>query len=129
MSLTASGFEVHQAESGEEALAVVRDVRPESVILDVNMPDMSGFEVCRTLRADPLTRDCTILMLTATAMAADKVEAFSLGADDYIVKPFSPRELTSRVRAAVKRRRDAQRDAATATEPDVPAPADDQTLR
>jgi two-component system phosphate regulon response regulator PhoB len=70
------------------------------------MPDMNGFEVCRALRTSAAMSECTIVMLTATASPADKVEAFSAGADDYIVKPFAPRDLVGRVRAAMNRRRD-----------------------
>jgi len=106
VSLAAAGFDVHEASSGADAIPLVRRVRPDCVVLDVNMPGMSGFDVCRTLRADPLTSDTTIMMLTADADAADKVEAFSLEADDYIVKPFAPRDLVARVRSAMRRRRE-----------------------
>lgn len=109
MSLTAVGFEVQEAADGASALSAARLNSPDCVLLDVVMPGMSGLEVCRALRADPRTAQCTILMLTSNDRAADKVEAFSSGADDYIVKPFSPRDLASRVHAAMRRRREADR--------------------
>jgi diguanylate cyclase (GGDEF)-like protein/PAS domain S-box-containing protein len=106
VSLAASGFEVREAAEGDEAIAMARRLRPTCVVLDVVMPGVSGFEVCRRLRADPLTADCTVVMLTANASADDKVEAFSAGADDYMVKPFAPRDIAGRVRDAINRRRD-----------------------
>jgi EAL domain-containing protein (putative c-di-GMP-specific phosphodiesterase class I)/CheY-like chemotaxis protein len=107
MSLAAAGFEVHEADRGEQAVAVALRVKPDCVVLDVNMPGISGLEVCRILRADPRTRDSTIVMLTADTQSSEKVQAFTLGVDDYMVKPFAPRDLISRVTAAVRRRRDA----------------------
>lgn len=107
MSLTAAGFEVHEVSGGNEAVAVARRTAPDCVVLDVSMPDMSGLDVCTMLRADPATAECTIVILTANAATDDKVEAFSCGADDYIIKPFSPRDLVGRVRAAMRRRLDA----------------------
>jgi diguanylate cyclase (GGDEF)-like protein len=106
MSLTAAGFTVAEAVDGATALAAARRLRPDCVVLDVRMPDMTGIEVCRALRSDPRTAACTIVMLTSRADAADKAEAFSAGADDYIVKPFAPRDLVARVRTAVRRRRE-----------------------
>jgi EAL domain-containing protein (putative c-di-GMP-specific phosphodiesterase class I)/ActR/RegA family two-component response regulator len=105
-SLAAAGFAVHEADRGDEGLELTRRVMPDCVILDVHMPGTSGLEVCRALRADPLTGGMTIVMLTADALASDKVEAFALDADDYIVKPFAPRDLVSRVTSAMRRRRD-----------------------
>ncbi|MDP9419354.1 MAG: EAL domain-containing protein [Actinomycetota bacterium] len=107
MSLTAVGFEVHEATDGHSALATVKLVGPTCVLLDLVLPDVSGVELCRSLRADPATAACTLLMLTGSDGALDKVEAFSAGADDYITKPFSPRHLTGRVNAAMRRRREA----------------------
>jgi diguanylate cyclase (GGDEF)-like protein len=104
MSLAAVGFEVHEAVDGASALAMARKVVPDCVLLDLTLPDSSGLEVCRELRAEPLVAGCTILVITSHDSAADKVEAFSSGADDYIVKPFSPRDLASRVHAAMRRR-------------------------
>jgi diguanylate cyclase (GGDEF)-like protein len=106
MSLTASGFTVDEAGSGAAAVSLAVRLQPDCVLLDLNMAGMSGLDVCRALRAEPRTASCTIVMLTTSADAADKAEAFLVGADDYIVKPFSPRDLVSRVRAAMKRRQD-----------------------
>jgi CheY-like chemotaxis protein len=111
VSLSAAGFEVVEAVSGREALAMARQLRPVCVLLDVSMPGgMSGLQVCRELRADPATAACTIVMLTGNASAEDKVAAFSAGADDYMVKPFAPRDVVGRVRSAINRRRDAEPD-------------------
>ncbi|MFI5286959.1 MAG: EAL domain-containing protein [Candidatus Dormibacteria bacterium] len=104
-SLTAAGFAVHEASGGVEGLALCRRVIPDCVILDVRMPGIDGLAVCRALRADPLTRDITIVMLTVAGRASDKVEAFILDVDDYIVKPFAPRDLVRRVTVAMRRRR------------------------
>ncbi|MHB1892253.1 MAG: EAL domain-containing protein [Candidatus Dormibacteria bacterium] len=103
-SLIAAGFEVREAASGEEALALARRFGPDCVVLDVYLPGISGFEVCRTLREDPVHEATTIVMLTVAADPAEKVQAFSLRADDYMVKPFSPRDLVSRVTASMRRR-------------------------
>ncbi|MBC7630465.1 EAL domain-containing protein [Aeromicrobium sp.] len=104
MSLTAGGFTVVEAVDGAAALALARRLLPDCVVLDIRMPDMTGIEVCKALRSDPSTAGCTIVMLTSRADATDKAEAFSAGADDYIVKPFAPRDLVSRVRSALRRR-------------------------
>jgi diguanylate cyclase (GGDEF)-like protein/PAS domain S-box-containing protein len=104
MSLTAAGFTVEEAVDGATAIALARLRLPDCVVLDIRMPDMTGIEVCKALRSDPVTAACTIVMLTSRADAADKVEAFSAGADEYIVKPFAPRDLVSRVRTALRRR-------------------------
>ncbi|MFN2464396.1 MAG: EAL domain-containing protein [Candidatus Dormibacteria bacterium] len=103
-SLASAGFEVQEAQSGEEAITLATSFRPDCVVLDVNLPGLSGLEVCRILRDDPENRHLTIVILTGDAGAAEKVEAFSLKADDYIVKPFSPRDLVSRVTVAMRRR-------------------------
>lgn len=103
ISLTTAGFEVRAASTGPEAIALAELHRPDCVILDLMMPGMDGLEVCRSLRANPGPSDCTIIMLTATSSPESKVAAFTAGADDYIVKPFSPRDLVSRVRAAINR--------------------------
>jgi two-component system, OmpR family, phosphate regulon response regulator PhoB len=104
MSLTAAGFGVHEAETGEGAINLIRRVRPDCVLLDMHMPGMSGLDVCRVLRTDDRTRDLTVVMLTADGAAAEKAEAFALEADDYIVKPFVPRELVARITTAMRRR-------------------------
>jgi CheY-like chemotaxis protein len=105
-ALAAVGFEVHEAADGIAGLEAARRLSPDCVLLDVVMPGMDGMAVCRALRAEPATAACTILMLTANADAADKVRAFSEGADDYVIKPFSPRDLCSRIELAMRRRRE-----------------------
>ncbi len=99
--LTREGFSVVAATSGEDALAELRRDRPVAVILDVGLPGMDGIEVCRVMRAD---NDWTpVLFCTARDDEVDRVMGLELGADDYITKPFSPRELVARVKAAVRR--------------------------
>jgi len=99
--LKAEGFSVLVAPNGKRALEIVREGRPHLVLLDIRLPDMSGFDVCRALREEG--RALPILMVTARDEEVDKVLGLELGADDYIVKPFSLRELLSRVRAALRR--------------------------
>src|SRR5579871_6222172 len=100
-TLGSLGFEVEEAETGEEALALTRRSRYDAVLLDVNMPGMGGISACRELKY--LAPNLSILMLTVRDAQDDKVEALESGADDYITKPFHMRELTARVRAAVRR--------------------------
>ncbi|RZS89864.1 response regulator receiver domain-containing protein [Motilibacter rhizosphaerae] len=98
------GLEVVGVGDGATALARVREVHPDLVILDVNMPELSGIDVCRALRSDPEFSALPVLMLTANVQDADVQRGFDAGADDYVAKPFSPRELTSRVQALLARR-------------------------
>lgn len=105
MCLTAAGFTVEEAGKGAAGLELARRSPPACVVLDVGLPDMSGTEVCRLLREGLTTKECTIVMLTGHADRVDKADAFLAGADDYMVKPFSPRDLVGRVRSAVDRRR------------------------
>jgi len=102
-TLHRAGYEVVVAQSGPEALAKVRSERPHLVILDIMMPDMDGYEVCRRLRADPETARLPVIMLTAKAQVEDKVTGFQVGADDYITKPVLPAELVARVKALLMR--------------------------
>ena len=101
--LAEDGYAVSQAESGEDALAGVAAERPALVVLDVMLPGADGLEVCRRLRADPATATIPVIMLTARATEIDRVLGLEIGADDYIVKPFSPRELVARVHAVLRR--------------------------
>jgi two-component system, OmpR family, alkaline phosphatase synthesis response regulator PhoP len=101
--LEQEGFAVLVADDGEVALALARRERPALVILDLMLPGMPGMEVCRTLRSAEATARLPILMLTARATEADKVLGLEMGADDYVTKPFSPRELMARVRAVLRR--------------------------
>ena len=104
--LEQAGHEVTTVGDGDAALAAVRADGPYALImLDVMMPRRTGIEVCETLRNDPTTRSVPILLLTAKAQEADVERGFAAGADDYIVKPFSPRELATRVNAALARSR------------------------
>lgn len=100
------GFVVRTASTGAAALAEAqRQPRPDLVLLDLMLPDIPGTEVCRQLRADAGTRDIAIIMCTARGDEIDRVVGFELGADDYVTKPFSPRELMLRVRAILRRAR------------------------
>ncbi|MCE2842911.1 MAG: response regulator transcription factor, partial [Novosphingobium sp.] len=106
-----AGIETTQAEDGEAALALIAQGAPDLVVLDINMPRMDGLEVCRRLRAGS---DLPILFLSSRDDELDRVLGIELGADDYVVKPFSPREVVARVQAILRR---AGRDAAPAAEP------------
>lgn len=101
--LDQEGYGVLVAGDGEVALSLARRERPALVVLDLMLPGMTGMEVCRTLRAGESTATLPILMLTARATEADKVLGLEMGADDYVTKPFSPRELMARVRAVLRR--------------------------
>ena len=96
------GFAVAEAADGLEALATLETLKADLVILDVMMPNMDGWELCRELRA---SYDVPVLMLTAKGETAQKIKGFQLGADDYLVKPFEPLELVMRVKALLKRYR------------------------
>jgi len=100
--LRADGFSVHTAQDGPAALAQARAVRPDLIVLDVMLPGMDGMEVCRRIQQE---FDVYILMLTARAEEIDKIVGLSVGADDYLTKPFSPRELVMRVKAILRRSR------------------------
>jgi DNA-binding response OmpR family regulator len=99
--LRSEGFEVLWAETGQAALELARGRNPHLILLDIRLPDISGFDVCRQLRAEG--RRMPILMLTARDEEIDRVLGLELGADDYVVKPFSLRELISRIRALLRR--------------------------
>ncbi len=101
--LEQEGFRVREAESGEQALAQSASERPALVVLDIMLPGVDGLEVCRRLRAADGTRALPVIMLTAKAAEVDRVLGLELGADDYLTKPFSPRELVARVRAVLRR--------------------------
>ncbi len=101
--LEQEGYAVRQAETGESALTIVAAERPVLVVLDLMLPGMDGLEVCRRLRAAEATRTLPVIMLTAKAAEVDRVLGLEFGADDYVTKPFSPRELVARVRAVLRR--------------------------
>ncbi|HBQ28835.1 MAG TPA: DNA-binding response regulator [Desulfotomaculum sp.] len=100
-SLSYAGYRVHEARNGVEALEAATATKPELVILDIMLPDVDGFEVCRRLRAET---DTLILMLTAKDEISDRIRGLDSGADDYLVKPFALDELLARVRALLRRR-------------------------
>ena len=101
--LRAAGFTVLEAHDGLQALASAREHRPDAVVLDLMLPQMSGEEVCRQLKSDPDTAAIPVLMLTAKGQPAERIAGLEIGADDYITKPFSPRELVLRVEAVLRR--------------------------
>lgn len=102
--LERSGYEVAVARDGLQAVQLAGELSPSLAVLDVMMPSLNGFEVTRRLREDPATREIPVILLTARAQEADVQEGFDAGADDYIRKPFSPRELSARVQAVLGRR-------------------------
>jgi DNA-binding response OmpR family regulator len=103
-NLKAAGCDVVRAADGEEALKKARQVLPDLVLLDLMLPEVDGLEVCKILRRDPATSAIPILMVTAKAAEIDRVLGLELGADDYVTKPFSPRELVLRVKNLLQRR-------------------------
>jgi len=102
-NLTKEGFAVDCVGSGEEALKAVRRQAPDLIVLDLMLPAVDGLEVCRRLKGDPKTRDVPIIMLTAKSEESDMIAGLDRGADDYIAKPFSPRVLTARIKALLRR--------------------------
>jgi phosphate regulon transcriptional regulator PhoB len=102
-NLEKEGFDVIAASDGQSGLEVVKRHRPDLVVLDLMMPGLDGLQVCQRLRADPRSGHIPVIMLTAKATEADRVVGLELGADDYITKPFSPREVVARVKAVLRR--------------------------
>ena len=102
-NLTQERFRVLTAEDGEQALRMIQREKPNLVVLDLMLPGLSGIELCRMLRERPETAKLPILMLTAKAGEADRIVGLEMGADDYLAKPFSPREMVARVRAILRR--------------------------
>src|SRR6516165_8933022 len=101
--LLKEGYHVAGVASGEEALEIIEQQVPDLILLDVMLPGMDGFAVCRRLRAASKTSDVAVMMLTAKSEEADVVRGLNEGATDYVTKPFSPRVLLARVRAALRR--------------------------
>jgi DNA-binding response OmpR family regulator len=122
--LERDGFDVASAADGERAVELARDHRPDVIVLDLMLPGIDGIEACRRIR---LFSDAYIVMLTARAEEIDKLLGLSIGADDYLTKPFSPRELVARIRAMLRRPRaaapDAARPGASVTWSSTPPPA------
>jgi DNA-binding response OmpR family regulator len=102
-NLEKAGFRVAAAADGEQGLQQLFAARPDALVLDLMLPGMNGLEIVRELRAEPLTHDLPVLVLTARSAEMDKLLGFEQGADDYLTKPFSPRELVARVKALLRR--------------------------
>ena len=102
-NLEREGFAVDEAAHGEEALLRIAERRPDAVLLDWMLPHVSGLEICRQIRRAPSTRSLPVIMLTARGEESDRIRGLDSGADDYVVKPFSPNELIARVRAVIRR--------------------------
>ncbi len=103
LNLKGAGFTVLKAEDGNAALQQAREALPSLIILDLMLPEMSGLEVCKVLKKEPQTAQIPVIMLTAKAEEIDRIVGLELGADDYITKPFSPRELILRVKSVLRR--------------------------
>jgi len=100
-----AGWTAHVVHSGDKALAYAMEQRLDLIVLDLMLPGTSGLDVCRSLRADPTTAHVPIIMVTARSEEPDRVFGLELGADDYVAKPFSPKELVARIRAVLRRSR------------------------
>lgn len=106
-NLEAEGFGVVLAENGDEAMLLVEEEQPDLIVLDWMLPNVSGIEVCRRIKADPATRQIPIIMLSARSEEVDRVRGLETGADDYVVKPYSVVELMARLRTQLRRTRPA----------------------
>jgi two-component system, OmpR family, alkaline phosphatase synthesis response regulator PhoP len=102
-NLSKEGYDVILAPTGADALKEARAARPDVVLLDIMVPQLNGWEVCRRLKHDAETRNIAVIMVTGRVEEGDKVLGFEMGADDYVTKPFSPRELLARIRAVARR--------------------------
>jgi DNA-binding response OmpR family regulator len=102
-NLAKEGYDVVLVANGADALKRAREIKPEVILLDIMVPQLNGWEVCRRLKQDPETRAISVIMVTGRVEEGDKVLGFEMGADDYVTKPFSPRELVARIRAVVRR--------------------------
>jgi two-component system, OmpR family, alkaline phosphatase synthesis response regulator PhoP len=107
-NLVKDGYDVLLVDNGADALKRARESRPDVILLDIMVPQLNGWEVCRRLKQDPETRAIPVIMVTGRVEEGDKVLGFEMGADDYVTKPFSPRELVARVRAVGRRGREAE---------------------
>ena len=103
-TLTMEGFDVITAADGDEALRRIEQDRPDLVVIDIMMPRLDGYEVCRRLRQDEDWRELPIILLSAKGRPIDRETGLSLGADDYIIKPFSPRRLLEKIRGLLERK-------------------------
>src|SRR5262245_54015526 len=107
-NLGKEGYDVRLAGTGTDALRQVKDARPDVILLDIMVPQLNGWEICRRLKQDRETQAIPVIMVTGRVEEGDKVLGFEMGADDYVTKPFSPRELVARVRAVSRRGRGAE---------------------
>jgi two-component system, cell cycle response regulator DivK len=96
--LTSAAYEMTEAENGEQALAAVAKQRPDLILMDIQMPVLDGYEATRRIKADPAFRDIPIIVVTSYALSGDEVKARAAGCDDFVPKPFSPRQLLARIR-------------------------------
>ena len=103
-NLSREGFRVLSSREGDEGVRIARSDAPDLVLLDLMLPGLDGLEVCRRLKADPVTSDIPIIMVTAKGEESDVVLGLGIGADDYVTKPFGPKELVARVKAVIRRR-------------------------
>jgi two-component system alkaline phosphatase synthesis response regulator PhoP len=110
--LAKEGYDVRIAANGGDAVKYAQGIQPDLILLDIMVPQLNGWEVCRRLKQDPETRALPVIMVTGRVEEGDKVLGFELGADDYVTKPFSPRELVARVRAVARRDKQPDRTAA-----------------
>ena len=102
--LRTQGHEVFEAKNGTEAIALVREKKPDLVFLDVMMPLMNGYEVCHQIKSDPTLSDVHVIMLTAKGQESDRVKGLAVGADEYMTKPFSPSKIIQRVKDVMAER-------------------------
>lgn len=102
-NLTQDGFTVHCEADGEEGLYASEEISPDLILLDWMLPNLSGIEICRRIRRNKATRNVPIIMLTARAEESDRIRGLDTGADDYVTKPFSPKELIARIKAVLRR--------------------------
>ncbi|MFQ5486483.1 MAG: response regulator, partial [Desulfobacterales bacterium] len=105
INFSQEGFQIFQAFDGIQGLNKTEEIKPDLIILDINLPKLNGVEVCKRLKGNKETRHIPVIMLTVKKDEIDKVIGFEIGADDYVTKPFSPRELSARVKAVLRRTR------------------------
>jgi phosphate regulon transcriptional regulator PhoB len=108
-NLEKEGFRIFSAYNGEDALKMAKKEKPDIIILDLMLPGIDGLEVCKTLKKEEAASSIPIIMLTAKAQEADKIVGLELGADDYVTKPFSPRELIARIKAVLRRAKEKEK--------------------
>jgi DNA-binding response OmpR family regulator len=101
--LEKEGYEVFEAYNGQEALSKVFEISPDMIIIDVQMPGKNGFEVCREIRKDPIYKELPVLMLTVRNSKEDRIQGFTSGVDEYMVKPFDMNEITARIKVVLER--------------------------